>query len=302
MCRNIRTLFNFEPPATEIEIRDAALQFVRKLSGFTVPSRANEAAFDRAVEDVAAAARSLISSLVTTAEPRDRAVEAARAQGPLGRPIRPGNADRRAQTGLKREIGDEARPSLPCNPRFAGADCTRPPHDMCKNDGGTLGENDEDCPDAAFARRAAGRCRQRRRASRRTTTSSAGCRAAGRSSARSGRSRSNGWRRAARPCSAAAAPSRAPKLVGYEFMMIREQGDKYAIEVRPSGKKPVVFTQSTLTDSSVVFENPKHGYPQKIGYRRDGDNAISAWIEGSRNGVSRRFEFPYRQVVCAGSV
>jgi len=80
MCRNIRTLFNFEPPATEIEIRDAALQFVRKLSGFSVPSRANEAAFDRAVGDVAAAARTLISSLVTTADPRDREVEAARAR------------------------------------------------------------------------------------------------------------------------------------------------------------------------------------------------------------------------------
>ena len=64
---------------------------------------------------------------------------------------------------------------------------------------------------------------------------------------------------------------------------------------------PVVFNQVALTDSSVVFENPKHGYPQKIGYRRDGDNSLSAWIEGSRNGVSRRFEFPYRQVVCAGS-
>ena len=80
MCRNIRTLFNFEPPATELEIRDAALQFVRKLSGFTVPSRANEAAFERAVEDVAAAARTLIASLVTTAEPRDREVEATRAR------------------------------------------------------------------------------------------------------------------------------------------------------------------------------------------------------------------------------
>ena len=91
-------------------------------------------------------------------------------------------------------------------------------------------------------------------------------------------------------------------LVGYEFMMIREQGERYAMEVRPSGRAPVLFTSSTLTDSSVVFENPKRGYPQKIGYRRDGDNAISAWIEGSRNGVARRFEFPYRQVVCAGSV
>jgi hypothetical protein len=80
MCRNIRTLFNFEPPATELEIRDASLQFVRKLSGFTVPSKANEAAFDRAVEDVARAARVLISSMVTHAPPRDRAVEAAKAR------------------------------------------------------------------------------------------------------------------------------------------------------------------------------------------------------------------------------
>jgi hypothetical protein len=80
MCRNIKTLFNFEPPATELEIRDAALQFVRKLSGFNVPSKANEAAFERAVEEVAASARVLIGSLVTSAEPRDREVEAARAR------------------------------------------------------------------------------------------------------------------------------------------------------------------------------------------------------------------------------
>jgi hypothetical protein len=80
MCRNIRTLFNFEPPATELEVRDASLQFVRKLSGFSVPSKANEAAFEQAVEAVAAAARTLIGSLVTTADPRDREVEAARAK------------------------------------------------------------------------------------------------------------------------------------------------------------------------------------------------------------------------------
>ncbi len=80
MCRNIKTLFNFEPPATELEIRDASLQFVRKLSGFNLPSRANEAAFDRAVADVAAAARVLIGSLVTSTEPRDREVEAAKAR------------------------------------------------------------------------------------------------------------------------------------------------------------------------------------------------------------------------------
>ena len=80
MCRNIKTLFNFEPPATELEIRDASLQFVRKLSGFTVPSKANEVAFERAVEEVAFAARLLIGSLVTTAEPRSREVEEAKAK------------------------------------------------------------------------------------------------------------------------------------------------------------------------------------------------------------------------------
>jgi hypothetical protein len=80
MCRNIKTLFNFDPPATELEIRDASLQFVRKLSGFTVPSKANEAAFERAVEEVAASARSLIRALVTSAEPRNRETEAAKAR------------------------------------------------------------------------------------------------------------------------------------------------------------------------------------------------------------------------------
>jgi hypothetical protein len=80
MCRSIKTLFNFEPPATELEIRDASLQFVRKLSGFNVPSKANEAAFNLAVEAVAATARELIASLTTSAEPRDREVEAAKAK------------------------------------------------------------------------------------------------------------------------------------------------------------------------------------------------------------------------------
>jgi len=80
MCRNIKTLFNFAPPATDAEIRAASLQFVRKLSGFNSPSKANQAAFDQAIDEVAAAARVLIDSLVTTAEPRDREVEAARAK------------------------------------------------------------------------------------------------------------------------------------------------------------------------------------------------------------------------------
>ncbi len=80
MCRNIRTLFNFDPPATDEEIRAASVQFVRKLSGFTKPSQANQAAFDQAVEDVAAVARRLIDSLVTSAAPRDREEWAARAK------------------------------------------------------------------------------------------------------------------------------------------------------------------------------------------------------------------------------
>jgi hypothetical protein len=80
MCRNIKTLFNFEPPATEEEIRAASLQFVRKLSGFNAPSKANEEAFTRAVEEVAEVAGRLISSLNTTAPPRDREVEAAKAR------------------------------------------------------------------------------------------------------------------------------------------------------------------------------------------------------------------------------
>jgi hypothetical protein len=80
MCRNIKTLFNFAPPATDVEIHAASLQFVRKLSGFNSPSKANQAAFDRAIDEVAAAARGLIDSLVTTAEPRDREIEAIRAK------------------------------------------------------------------------------------------------------------------------------------------------------------------------------------------------------------------------------
>jgi hypothetical protein len=85
MCRNIKTLFNFEPPATSDEVRAASLQFVRKISGFTRPSKANEAAFDLAVDRVAAVAQELLDSLVTSATPRDREVEAAaaRARGAL---------------------------------------------------------------------------------------------------------------------------------------------------------------------------------------------------------------------------
>jgi hypothetical protein len=80
MCRNIKTLFNFEPPATDEEIRAASLQFVRKLSGFTAPSRSNEAIFNRSVEEVFQVARRMVDALVTNSPPRDRQVEAARAK------------------------------------------------------------------------------------------------------------------------------------------------------------------------------------------------------------------------------
>jgi hypothetical protein len=78
MCRNIKTLFNFDPPVTDREIRDASLQFVRKISGFTKPSKANEAAFLTAIEEIAAASSRLLASLETTASPKDRDEEAAR--------------------------------------------------------------------------------------------------------------------------------------------------------------------------------------------------------------------------------
>ena len=86
MCRSIKTLFNFEPPATDAEVRTAALQFVRKLSGYNGPSQANRAAFDRALGEIAASARTLIDSLVTASDPRDRDVEAARARAAASHP------------------------------------------------------------------------------------------------------------------------------------------------------------------------------------------------------------------------
>jgi hypothetical protein len=96
MCRNIRTLHNFKPPATDDEIRASSLQFVRKLSGFTRPSKANQAAFSRAVEQVAQAARELLDSLVTDAAPRNREAEAARARARAASRFRPADASRKA--------------------------------------------------------------------------------------------------------------------------------------------------------------------------------------------------------------
>ena len=96
MCRNIRTLHNFKPPATDEEIRASSLQFVRKLSGFARPSKANEAAFSRAVEQVAQAARELLDSLVTDAAPRNREAEAAKARARAASRFRPADASRKA--------------------------------------------------------------------------------------------------------------------------------------------------------------------------------------------------------------
>jgi hypothetical protein len=99
MCRSIKTLHNFAPPATDDEVRASAIQFVRKLSGFAKPSKANEAAFDRAVDDVAHAARHLLASLVTNAPPRDRAGEAAKAR--VKARARYGPADVRERAGRR---------------------------------------------------------------------------------------------------------------------------------------------------------------------------------------------------------
>ncbi len=92
MCRSIRTLFNFEPPVTDDEIRAASLQFVRKLSGFTKPSKANEAAFAAAIDEITAVSTRLLQSMQTTAPPRDRATEAAKARARSAQRFRPGAA------------------------------------------------------------------------------------------------------------------------------------------------------------------------------------------------------------------
>lgn len=99
MCRNIKTLHNFAPPATEAEIRASSLQFVRKVSGFTRPSKANELAFGRAVDEVARAARELLDSLVTHAPPRDRDVEASKARARSADRFRASGSGRAAASG-----------------------------------------------------------------------------------------------------------------------------------------------------------------------------------------------------------
>jgi len=90
------------------------------------------------------------------------------------------------------------------------------------------------------------------------------------------------------------------KLVEYESVVLREEDGQLAYEAHPSGQPSAVFLSKTLDESSVVFENPAHDYPQRVGYKREG-GALLAWIDGTANGKARRVDFPYRRVACAGS-
>jgi len=89
-------------------------------------------------------------------------------------------------------------------------------------------------------------------------------------------------------------------LVEYESVILREQDGRLAYEAHPSGQPSAVFTSASVSGSTVIFENPTHDYPQRVGYQRDGDSLL-AWIDGTANGKSRRVDFPYRRVACAGS-
>ena len=93
---------------------------------------------------------------------------------------------------------------------------------------------------------------------------------------------------------------RDDKLVEYESVILREQDGRLAYEAHPSGQPSAVFTSASVSQSTVIFENPTHDYPQRVGYQRDGDSLL-AWIDGTANGKSRRVDFPYRRVACAGS-
>jgi hypothetical protein len=88
------------------------------------------------------------------------------------------------------------------------------------------------------------------------------------------------------------------RLVEYELVILREQDGQLAYEAHPSGQSPAVFMSNEITGSTVVFENSTHDFPQRVGYRRDGRDALLAWVEGTVNGQSRRIEFPYRRIAC----
>jgi hypothetical protein len=94
---------------------------------------------------------------------------------------------------------------------------------------------------------------------------------------------------------------RGDRPVAYELVVVREQGDRLAYEAHPSGQPSAVFVSQTVEGESVVFENPQHDFPQRVGYQRSGKDLL-AWIEGTRDGRVRRIEFPYRRAACAGDV
>jgi len=91
---------------------------------------------------------------------------------------------------------------------------------------------------------------------------------------------------------------RGERLIEYEFVLLQEREGRLAYEAHPSGQPSAVFKSSTVTGTMAVFENPEHDFPQRVGYRRDGADAIVAWVEGTENGKPRRIEFPYRRVAC----
>jgi Domain of unknown function (DUF6265) len=92
--------------------------------------------------------------------------------------------------------------------------------------------------------------------------------------------------------------SRGERLVEYEFVLLQEHEGRLAYEAHPSGQPSAVFTSSTISDTMAVFENPEHDFPQRVGYRKEGPDAMVAWVEGTENGKQRRVEFPYRRVPC----
>jgi len=94
---------------------------------------------------------------------------------------------------------------------------------------------------------------------------------------------------------------RGERLVEYEFVVIRDDNGRLAYEAHPSGQAPAVFLAETVGDTSVVFANPQHDFPQRVGYRREGDS-LNAWVEGTSKGQVRRVDFPYRRVPCPGAM
>jgi len=94
--------------------------------------------------------------------------------------------------------------------------------------------------------------------------------------------------------------TRGTTLVDYEMVLIRERGQQLAYEAHPSGQEPAVFMSTTVGERSIVFENLKHDFPQRVGYERQAGSGLLAWIEGPQNGQTRRIEFPYSRVACPG--